>query len=253
MKSMSSRLFVICLAATMPVIAHAADMKDKTSQEALLAIRRSSTYGHPDQEGQFGGMESYAHGDFKHAMEQFKSGARYADKLSQLSIALMYLNGEGVQKDPVEAFAWAAIAAERQFPQFLATRDQIWATLDASQREQAKQRVEQLYAEYGDTVAKPRMERALRQGRSEMTGSLLGNSAGNAVYTMTPEQFNGSGPMPACGAATIEFAPITGCGDIYAASRWDPKLYFSTADSLWKGTVTVGAIEDAKPIDSKSH
>lgn len=252
MKSMSCRLLVVGIAAAIPMLGYATDMKDKASQEALLAMQRSSTYGHPDQEGQFSGMESYAHGDFKRAMEQFKSGARYADKLSQLSIALMYLNGEGVQKDDVEAFAWAAIAAERQYPQFLATRDQIWANLNASQREQAKLRVEQLYADYGDAVAKPRMELALRQGRSEMTGSLLGSSAGNAVHTLTPEQFNGSGPMPACGAATIQFAPITGCSNIYASSRWDAKKYFSTTDSLWKGTVTVGQIDtrdagDAKP------
>ena len=75
---------------------HAASMDDKASQEVLMAMGRTSTWGHPDEFGEFAGMSYYASGDYAKAMESFKLGARYADKLSQLSIGLMYLHGEGV-------------------------------------------------------------------------------------------------------------------------------------------------------------
>src|SRR5690242_11034200 len=165
-----ARLFLS--AATLAGIAGIAVASDdppgKTSEEVLAAMDRTSTWGHPDLAAEFSGMHHYQAGRYPEAMADFKEAARYADKLSQLSIGLMYLNGQGVRKDPVAAFAWVAIAAERKYPQFTATRDGIWATLDASQREQAKALVEQLYGQYGDAVAKPRMAKVLRRYRARM-------------------------------------------------------------------------------------
>ena len=236
----------------------AAPLQDKASQEVLDAMSHTSTWGHPDQYGEFTGMQRYADGNYKAAMKYFLIGARYADKLSQLSIGLMYLNGQGVQQDPVTAFAWIAIAAERKYPQFLATRDAVWAQLDASQREQAKALVEQLYPEYGDPAAKWRMTMQLRWGRTEMTGSYLGFGT-DAVSSLTPAQFfqgtRYGGPMPACGAKTIGGAAMAGCGNLYASWRWDPKQYFKARDAEWTGTVSVGALQkiDASQLPVKQQ
>ncbi len=230
----------------------AAPLQDQQSQKVLTAMGRSSTWGHPDEYGEFTGMQRYATGNYKAAMKYFLIGARYADKLSQLSIGLMYLNGEGVRKDPVTAFAWIAIAAERKYPQFLATRDAVWAKLDAQQREQARSKVEELYPEYGDTTAKRRMTLVLRWNHSQMTGSHLGFGS-DSLSSLTPAQFNGIGRMPECGADTIDGAPITGCGNINASWRWDPKQYFAVRDGAWIGKVSVGAMKqvDASgvPVD----
>jgi len=240
---------LICAAACSLLVATAAagdkpsaPLQDHVSQEVLMAMSRSSTWGHPDEYGEFTGMQRYADGDFKAAMKYFLIGARYADKLSQLSIGLMYLNGQGMKKDPVAAFAWIAIAAERKYPQFLATRDAVWAQLDATQREQAKALLEKLYPEYGDPTAKRRMSLVLRWNRSQFTGSLLGFGS-DSVTSLTPEQFTGKGAMPACGGKTIGAAAITGCGNLYASWRWDPKEYFQARDREWKGTVSVGKME----------
>lgn len=213
-------------------------LQDAASQKALDAMSRTSTWGHPDQYGEFSGMQHYAAGNYKAAMKSFLLGARYADKLSQLSIGLMYLDGQGVQKDPVEAFAWIAIAAERKYPQFIDTRDRIWSSLNASQQEQAKARVASLYAQYGDSVAKPRMARALRWSLAEATGFELGYDRSGSVVSLSPNN-----PPPACGAATIDGAPITGCGDLYAENRWNPKQYFQSRDDAWIGTVSVGKLQ----------
>lgn len=227
-----------------------APLRDTQSQAVLAAMSNSSTWGHPDEFGEFNGMQRYAAGDFKAAMKYFLIGARYADKLSQLSIGLMYLNGQGVQKDPVAAFAWIAMAAERKYPQFLATRDGVWARLDASQREQAKALLEKLYPEYGDATAKPRMAKMLRWNRTQLTGSYLGFGA-DSVTSMTTTQFfgqaKGYGGYPDCGAATIGGAAANGCGNLYASWRWDPKQYFENRDREWTGQVTVGALQGVSP------
>jgi uncharacterized protein len=205
----------------------------------LAAMDRTSTWGHPDLFNEFAGMHRLKAHDYKAAMKFFKEASRYADKLSQLSVGLMYLNGQGVAKDPVTAFAWVAISAERKYPRFLATRDAIWSTLDADQRERAKALVAQLYTEYGDPVAKKRMARALNLAKLQMTGSYLGFGT-SSVSTVSADSV-----PAACGAETIDGAAQVGCGNIYAAWRWDPKQYFQVRDGAWKGTVTVGAIDQA--------
>jgi hypothetical protein len=233
----------------------AASMEDKASQEVLAAMERTSTWGHPDQYGEFLGMQAYASGDYAKAMKYFEMGARYADKLSQLSVGLMYLRGEGVAKDPVTAYAWLALAAERKFPRYVATRDAVWEQLDDSQRQRAAALLDQLSGEYGDTVAKVRMERALREARAEMTGSLVGYGAPE-VSSITVAQFAAAdpafrrltGPLPLCAARSIDGAPITGCGNIYVAWRWDPKQYFRIRDAVWYGTVTVGELEQNRAV-----
>jgi len=227
-----------------------ADRSAKSVDRVLRAMDNTPTDGHPDQYYEFRGMHAYVAGDYASAMHDFLQSARYADKLSQLSIGLMYLNGQGVAKDPVAAFAWTAIAAERQYPQFLATRDRIWSQLDASQRERAKAMVATLYTEYGDASAKPRMAKILRREIPTHTGSLLG-FGGQSVASLTPAQLAAASggnlarftaPLPNCAGDTIDGAPMTGCGSIYVNWRWNPKEYFQVRDGAWKGTVTVGAI-----------
>lgn len=227
---------------------------DAASKEVLAAMARTSTWGHPDEFGEFAGMQYYADGNYAKAMENFKLGARYADKLSQLSIGLMYLHGDGVERDPATAYAWLSLAAERNYPRYVATRDDLGKTLDADQRERAQATLAQLTAEYGDAVAKPRMARELRQGKSEMAGSFLGFGS-SSVATLTVAQLAagsaglgfklGAGPLPLCGAKSIDGAPIAGCSNLYVAWRWDAKEYFRIRDAVWTGTVRVGDPEKA--------
>ncbi|MDO1529143.1 sel1 repeat family protein [Fulvimonas sp. R45] len=228
-----------------------ASMHDAASQKVLAAIEHTPTAGHPDLYGEFAGMQHLASGDYKAAMKYFLIGASYADKLSQLSIGLMYLNGQGVKKDPVTAFAWIAIAAERKYPRFLATRDAVWAGLDAQQREQAKALIERLYPEYGDLTAQPRMAKRLRWERTELTGSYLGEQIG-PMASLTPGEFTGTGAQPPCGAATIGGVPITGCGNLADVQwYWDPKDYFKARDAEWSGTVTVGKVNQGVTSQGK--
>jgi hypothetical protein len=222
---------------------------DKEGHETLRTMRDASTWGHPDQFGQFSGMQLYAKGRYAAAMKYFRSGAWYADKFSQLSIGLMYLNGEGVEKDPVLAYAWVAVSAERKYPQFVATRNRLWAQMTDAQRARAKIAAADVAAKYGDSVAKPRMVHELEYWRTQITGSRTGNDSGVQQLDMARVD---PGKASSCSARTIEGAPVSGCGgNIYDKSRWVPDQYFKWVDSQWTGTVTVGDLQkvgDAKAI-----
>jgi hypothetical protein len=176
------RAFAILLLLLATAAVHAEDdpLDDPAVQKTLHAMADASTWYHPDQFGEFAGMRHYAHKQYDSALKYFEVGAYYADKLSQLSIGLMHLNGEGVPKDPVTAYAWFCVAAERDYPDFVATRDRTKAALTPAQLEQAAPIREKLEARYGDNVAKPRMAKQLHLGQMQMTGSRTGFDSGVA-------------------------------------------------------------------------
>src|SRR6185437_16098234 len=218
---------------------------DPQTNQMLTAMFNASTWGHPDLFGEFAGTRYYFEGKYASAMTYFKIGARYADKLSQLSIGLMYENGEGVDKDPATACAWLALAAERKYPGYIDTRDRVCKALTPAQHDQAVAVLDKLMPEYGDAVAKKRMARALQMALMEGgTGSRLGFDSGiNTVGNLSPGMSCG-GPSIIIGGKPL---PQAGCGaghQYYDPVFWDPKQYFAARDAQWRGTVTVGNVQD---------
>lgn len=217
---------------------------DPQIEKIVTAMNNASTWGHPDLFGEYAGMRLYSEGHYAAAIKYFKYGARYADKLSQLSIGLMYENGHGVEKDPVTACAWLALAAERKFPSFIATRNRVCEALTPAQHDLAVAVLDKLMPEYGDAVAKKRMVRALDMAKTEGTGSRLGFDSG----IMT------AGVNSSCGGPTVGDSPVAGCGstDFWSPWRWDPKKYFAARDAKWRGTVAVGSLQDVNKPTPKS-
>lgn len=217
---------------------------DPEIEKIVTAMNNASTWGHPDLFGEYSGMSLYSEGHYKAALKYFKYGARYADKLSQLSIGLMYENGHGVEKDPVTACAWLALAAERKFPSFIATRNRVCEALTPAQHDQAVAVLDKLMPEYGDKVAKKRMVTALNLAKMETTGSRLGFDSG----------INTASTNPNCGGPTVGDSPVAGCGstNFWSPWRWDPKKYFIARDAKWRGTVTVGSLQDINKLAPKT-
>jgi uncharacterized protein len=214
-------------------------MKDPNVQKTLRAMNDASTWYHPDLFGEFAGVKRYVNKNFAGAMKYFEIGAYYADKFSQLSIGLMYVNGEGVPKDVLTGYAWIDLAAEREYPDFVATRDRVKESLSPDELQRAQVIRDKLALRYADKVAKPRMEQQLRFGIEQMTGSHLGFDQG--VKHDSPKGTLCKGSVYIGGISL----PEAGCGgdDIYADSRWKPEKYFAHRDSQWKATVTVGDIK----------
>lgn len=188
-------------------------------------------YSHPDINFRRKGLAAFEDGFLGDAVTYFTRSAWHADKASQAMLAEMYWTGNGVPQDRVLAYAWMDLAAERLYPTFLALRERYWAGLDAAERERVIEVGEPLYAEYGDDVAKPRLESALRRGRRAATGSRVGFRAGLRIQ------------LPGPGGA-----PITVRGDQYYADKyWKPEQYWVWTDEIWSrpptGRVDVGELE----------
>lgn len=223
---------------------------DSASEKVITAMDNASTWGHPDLFGEFTGMRLYSEGHYEDAIKYFKYGARYADKLSQLSIGLMYDNGKGVAKDPVTACAWLALAAERKYPSFIDTRNRVCEALTPAQHDQAVAVLGKLMPVYGDQVAKRRMVHALAMAKMQTTGSRLGFDSGIQMVSTSPS----------CGGPTVNTGgvdvPKSGCAssNFWSPWRWDPKKYFAARDAKWRASVTVGALQDAsKPATNSAN
>lgn len=184
---------------------------------------------HPDMMYRQWGVASLHRGDPKGAMENFRLSARYADKPSQGYLGEMHWFGVEMPSDPVMAFAWMDVAAERGYPLFVDLRNQYWASLPLEQHAVARARASELRAEYGDEVAKPRIAAVLNRGRRAMTGSRTGSMSNNVDIVYSE------------GGVTKTIK----ADRLYDPKYWDPDKYQRWQDETWskirRGTVEVGS------------
>ncbi len=214
-------------------------------QRIILAMGNSSTVGHPDLFGRFAGMRCYANHRYACALKYFKFGAFYADKFSQLALGLMYANGTGVRKNPIKAWAWAALASSRGYPEFVATRKRIGAQLSASERAQAATDLQKLRKTYGDRIAERRMLSDMRLALAQMTGSRTGYDSGVSSI---------AGPSYTVGAPSL--TPLGFGNPLRDKWYWTPsRAYFAQRDAQWggAGTVRVGPLQQTTiPVNKPS-
>lgn len=185
---------------------------------------------HQDIKYRLLGLEQYKKGNFEKALLFFRRASFFADKPSQGMVAEMYWKGEGAPRDPVQAYVWMDLAAERGYRGFIGLREAYWKSLSEAERARAMQEGQAVYARFGDAAAKPRYEWELRQGRREMTGSRTGYR-GNVQIEI---------PGPA-GSQSIDGSKF------YDDRYWDAKKYWAWQDKVWMKprivTVTIGDVE----------
>ena len=197
---------------------------------------------HPDLRWRREGLHAYANKRYDEAMQHFLRASRYADKPAQAMIAEMYWKGIGVPQDREMGYAWMDLAAERFYSNFVILRERYWETLTVQEQQASIERGQSLLAEYGDTVAKPRMAKILRKQRS-MTGSRVGFVGNLEIIPFT-------GPNAGSGMSIR-------ADEYYAPKYWRADKYFEWQDEIWdapaarKGRVEVGGVEQAgKPAHS---
>ncbi len=156
-----------------------------TQTQGLLAAR-------PDVRWRLAGQQARSDGRHQEAYLRFRRAARYGDKSSQSILAHMHHDGSGAAHDPVLAFAWMAVAAERGDGIYVQLRDRYWQQLEAAERTAATARARELLSEYGDARALPRLRRSIRTARHQATGSRLGY-AGSLEVTATNGTLDTSG------------------------------------------------------------
>ncbi|TDJ31765.1 MAG: sel1 repeat family protein [Gammaproteobacteria bacterium] len=133
------------------------------------------------------GLEAYEGGRYDTAMTYLQDASLWANKPAQFNIGAMYHNGQGVEKDLVEAYAWFALSAERfDDARMNELRDQTLAQLTTEDQERAKVREQELLSEHGDDRRLAKVAKWFRNEKREVTGSRVGFS-GSAltIYSMS--------------------------------------------------------------------
>jgi len=152
----------------------------------------------------------------------------------------MLWKGEGVAADRVQAYAWIDLAAERAYPAMVLSREKMWSLLSETERKQAVTLGLELYAYYGDSVAKKRLESAIRRKRMNVLGSRVG-------YVSTAH-------------VCLNMAELLECKDkvdssvFYQDKFWKSEEYWKWQDMAWQspraGTVDIGPLQ-AQPTGDK--
>lgn len=229
MKQTVQTLFGICIAVGIFFLPVEVAGKNKSLDKDILS---SSSFidAHPDLMHRLRGLDAYKKAHHSEAFTHFKRAAKFADKPSQGMVAEMLWKGEGVEKNRPLAYAWMDLAAERLYPTMLVHRERYWKTLTEQERAQAITLGEAVYAAYGDSVAKKRLEIALRREKNKTTGSRTGFVGSIAITINTS-----SGPQTIDGS------------QYYQDKFWKPEQYWKWQDTAWKnpptGRVDIGPLE----------
>ena len=177
---------------------------------------------HPDVLHRERGLAALEDGEFGDAMEEFKRSAFFADKGSQAMIAEMYWSGQGVSEDRVLAYIWMDLAAERGYPLMIGKRESYWNALSSAEQQRAVTEDRNVFDEFADHVAKPRLEAILRSGKRQSPGSRVGGSSAFVdVYTEISR-------TSLRGEAQGTYRP-----QYYAARYWNPRSYWEHVDLAW--------------------
>jgi hypothetical protein len=219
---------LLALACT-PLAAQDSTDPNKHPNEQVVMTSEAFLGAHPDLKYRLTGLDWHGKQNWARALEDFRRAARYGDKPAQGMLGEMYWNGQGVDVDRATAYAWMDIAAERAYPVLLAKREQYWNAMSEAERERAVAIGTTMMDEYGDTAAKPRLERLLKQARRNTTGSRVGSVGALSIMIPTP-----TGMREVDGSA------------YYQEKFWEPEQYWHWQDYDWKtppeGDVTVGDV-----------
>ncbi len=237
----SIRLIGVALLVATAFAAQARDPGEPMMQQDVL-ISEAFLSSHPDLINRLRGFGELQRGSPHRAANYFRRASRYADKTSQAMYAEMLWTGNGVARDRPAAYAWMDLAAERGYTNLLAAREHYWESLDAAEQARAIEIGRRVYAEYGDDVAKPRMELVLQRALNRTTGSRTGSKglAGNLKIL-----------IPDAGGMWMTL----GAEDFYRDEYWKPTEYWTWKDLYIegpkRGTATAGDLHDTRPTPPK--
>ena len=118
--------------------------------------------------------ELYERGEYDRAYFIYRNElAPVGDKYAQYMVGYMHLTGTGTDEDPVAAYAWYRLAAERGTPEFVAVRDQLKHDLQVEDRRRADAYYLELRRELNDLVILLAAIKRYLPERRAVTGSRI--------------------------------------------------------------------------------
>ena len=100
----------------------------------------------------------YDEGEYRKARKEYELLARLGSKYGQYKLSLMHLQGQSYRKNTIEAWAWAALAAEHNKGNLKKHADSIWILLTDNEQLLAQTRFAKLVGEYSDRAVTERLK-----------------------------------------------------------------------------------------------
>lgn len=228
MLSLMPKAIAVLLAAAGPTTTS----EHATAVEQQVMLGSDYLHYHRDLRFRLQGMTHLEAGEGAEAHADFLRAARFADKASQAMVAEQLWQGDGVAQDRALAYVWMDLAAERAYPAFIAYRENYWHAMTAEERASAIARGAAVFAEYGDAVAKRRLEHMMRKKRSTFIDSRVGNVArGSKIFMISPD---------------TGLQMQVPRDQVLARKFWHAHDYFQWQDTIWErplqGIVEVGPL-----------
>jgi len=144
-------------------------------------------------------LARYKAKDYPTALSEFKRLAIIGGHSSQFNLGVMYLYGEGLEKDPVQAYAWMALACQESHREWLKARDVVYASLSDSDKLHAKEVATDLFKQFSDTALARDMAPNLAGTESQFQSS-------RPIKRVTPEYPISMRRFGESGQVTLRFA-----------------------------------------------
>ncbi len=93
-------------------------------------------------------LELYDRGEYENAYKGFLELARVGNKDAQYSIAVMYLKGEGVEKDRLKGSAWLRLASQSGIELHVKTAEKYYGNLNKEERSEVDKHYSELEVEF---------------------------------------------------------------------------------------------------------
>lgn len=216
------------------------------SRDSLLVSENFAGFlaTHPDLLHYRLGVEAYRKDDFGDAMRHFRVASKFSDKPSQALVAEMYWQGVGVPADRALAYAWMDLAAERGYPRMLVMRERYWDAMSAEEQERAIAVGQDIYGEFGDDIAKPRLETVLRRKMRTFAGSRTGYTGNTKIMGLMPGTMGAADDSKDATAPTLTLA----AAEFYHPELWKPEFYYQWRQQQWEREFPAGAV-DVGPLE----
>ena len=103
-------------------------------------------------------------GEYDTAFELYNRAARWGEKGAQYVLGHLYLQGAGVDKDPVTGAAWLQAAAEAPVREYRSDAKDAMKALDDRQKAEAEQLAQRIISSFGMEAANVRCKSEHRVG-----------------------------------------------------------------------------------------
>jgi len=88
--------------------------------------------------------------DYTEAVKWYRKAVAQGYALGQNNLGGMYHNGYGLQKDDIQAYAWAGIAAANGYTDAIQLRNYLETQLTPNKLEEARQLAREYWEKYGN-------------------------------------------------------------------------------------------------------